>query len=43
LPAEYLIPVVRHLSAIGIQSLMEELDRVSESAALARRWSIPLR
>ena len=34
-PAEYLIPVVRHLSAIGIQSLMEELDRVSESAALA--------
>ncbi len=34
-PAEYLVPVVRHLSAIGIQSLMEELDRVSESAALA--------
>ena len=34
-PAEYLIPVVRHLSAIGIQSLMEELDRVSESPALA--------
>jgi len=34
-PAEYLIPIVRHLSTIGIQSLMEELDRVSESAALA--------
>jgi len=34
-PAEYLIPIVRHLSAIGIQSLMEELDRVSESPALA--------
>jgi hypothetical protein len=34
-PAEYLIPVVRHLSTIGIQSLMEELDRVSESSALA--------
>jgi hypothetical protein len=34
-PAEYLIPVVRHLSVIGIQSLMEELDRVSESPALA--------
>src|SRR5882762_3334420 len=34
-PAEYLIPVVRHLSAIGIQSLMEELDRVSESTTLA--------
>src|SRR6266849_762907 len=34
-PAEYLVPVVRHLSTIGIQSLMEELDRVSESPALA--------
>jgi hypothetical protein len=33
--AEYLVPVVRHLSAIGIQALMEELDRVSESSALA--------
>jgi len=33
--AEFLVPVVRHLSAIGIQSLMEELDRVSESPALA--------
>ncbi len=34
-PAEYLVPVVRHLSTIGIQSLMEELDRVSESPTLA--------
>ena len=34
-PAEYLVPVVRYLSAIGIQSLMEELDRISESPALA--------
>jgi hypothetical protein len=34
-PAEFLIPVVRHLSAVGIQSLMEELDRISESPALA--------
>jgi hypothetical protein len=34
-PAEFLIPVVRHLSTLGIQSLMEELDRVTESPALA--------
>lgn len=34
-PAEFLVPVVRHLSALGIQSLMEELERVSESQALA--------
>ena len=34
-PAEFLVPVVRHLSTLGIQSLMEELDRVSESHALA--------
>jgi hypothetical protein len=34
-PAEFLIPVVRHLSTLGIQSLMEELDRVTESQALA--------
>lgn len=34
-PAEYLVPVVRYLSTIGIQSLLEELDRVSESPALA--------
>jgi hypothetical protein len=33
--AEYLVPIVRHLSTLGIQSLMEELDRVSESPALA--------
>ena len=33
--AEHLLPVVRHLSALGIQTLMEELDRVSESPALA--------
>jgi len=29
------LPLVRHLSTLGIQSLMEELDRVSESPALA--------
>src|SRR5216684_1749490 len=34
-PAEYLVPVVRHLSALGIQALMEELDRISASPALA--------
>jgi hypothetical protein len=34
-PAEQLVPVVRHLSALGIQTLMEELDRVSDSPALA--------
>jgi hypothetical protein len=34
-PAEHLVPLVRHLSTIAIQSLMEELDRVSESPALA--------
>ncbi len=33
--AEFLIPVARHLTALGILSLMEELDRVSESPALA--------
>ena len=33
--AEYLVPVVRHLSTLGIQALMEELERVSESPALA--------
>jgi hypothetical protein len=33
--AEYLVPAVRHLSALGIQALMEELERVSESPALA--------
>lgn len=34
-PAEFLVPIVRYLSTIGIQSLMEELDRISESPALA--------
>jgi hypothetical protein len=34
-PAEYLVPIVRHLSVLGIQALMEELDRVTESPALA--------
>jgi len=34
-PAEQLVPIVRHLSTLGIQSLMEELDRISESPALA--------
>jgi len=34
-PAENLVPIVRHLSSLGIQSLMEELERVSESPALA--------
>jgi hypothetical protein len=34
-PAEYLVPLVRHLSTAGIQALMEELDRVSASPALA--------
>src|SRR5437879_12999810 len=33
--AEHLVPLVRHLSALGIQALMEELDRISESPALA--------
>jgi hypothetical protein len=34
-PAEHLVPVVRSLSTESIQMLMEELDRVSESPALA--------
>jgi hypothetical protein len=34
-PAEHIVPIVRHLSALGIQALMEELDRISESPALA--------
>jgi hypothetical protein len=32
---EHLVHVVRHLSALGIQTLMEELDRVSASPTLA--------
>jgi len=34
-PAEHLVPMVRSLSTESIQILMEELDRVSESLALA--------
>lgn len=34
-PAEHLVPVVQHLSSLGIQALFEELDRVSQSPALA--------
>jgi hypothetical protein len=34
-PAEQLIPVARHLSTASVQILMEELDRVSASPALA--------
>jgi hypothetical protein len=33
--AEHLVPVVRHLSTLGIQTLMDELDRVSSSVDLA--------
>ena len=33
--AEHLVPIARHLSAAGVKALMEELDRVSESPALA--------
>jgi hypothetical protein len=33
--SEHLVPIVRHLSTLGIQALMEELDRVTESPALA--------
>ncbi len=34
-PADSLVPVVKHLSALGIQALMDDLDRVSGSHALA--------
>ena len=34
-PAEYIVPTVRSLSTESVQMLMEELDRVSESPALA--------
>jgi hypothetical protein len=34
-PAEFIVPTVRSLSTESIQMLMEELDRVSESPALA--------
>ena len=33
--AEFLVPVVRHLSTLAIAALLEELDRVSESPSLA--------
>ena len=33
--AAHLVPIARHLSSLGIQALMEELDRVSDSPALA--------
>jgi hypothetical protein len=33
--AEHLLHIVRHLSALGVHALMEELERVSESPALA--------
>lgn len=33
--AEHLVPLVRYLSNLGIQALIEELDRVSDSHALA--------
>ena len=32
---EFLVPIVRHISAAGIQALMEELERVSDTPALA--------
>jgi hypothetical protein len=45
-PAEHLVPLVQHLSALGVQSLMDELDRVSDSrelaAALEKSTSITL-
>lgn len=34
-PPEHLVPLVKHLSALGIQSLMDELERVSDSRELA--------
>ncbi len=34
-PAEHLVPLVEHLSALGVQSLMDELERVSDSRELA--------
>jgi hypothetical protein len=33
--AEHLVPLVQHLSALGIQALMDELERVSDSRELA--------
>lgn len=34
-PAEQLVPAVRFLSPLGMQALMEQLDRISESPVLA--------
>lgn len=34
-PASLLVPIVQHLSTVGIQSLLEDLSRVSDSLALA--------
>jgi hypothetical protein len=34
-PAALLVPVVQHLSALGIQALLDDLSRVSDSLALA--------
>jgi hypothetical protein len=34
-PAEHLVPLVQHLSALGVQTLMDELERVSDSRELA--------
>jgi len=34
-PAGLLVPVVQHLSAVGIQSLLDDLSRISDSLALA--------
>jgi hypothetical protein len=34
-PADSLVPVVKHLSALGIHALMDDLDRISSSHALA--------
>jgi hypothetical protein len=33
--AEHLVPLVKHLSALGVQALMDELERVSDSRELA--------
>jgi hypothetical protein len=33
--AEHLVPLVQHLSALGVQTLMDELERVSDSRELA--------
>lgn len=34
-PANLLVPVVQHLSALGVQALLDDLGRVSDSLALA--------